>query len=125
MISLMCIKNRVDLRLFAWSLIGETAIMTAKELKKLRRSDLLEMMLELRRENDALHAQVEELQRRLDDRRIVIADSGTLAEAALRLNGVFQAAQAACDQYMENMRIRMERQETTEPDGTSMEQEED
>lgn len=99
--------------------------MTAKELKKLRRSDLLEMMLELRRENDALHAQVEELQRRLDDRRIVIADSGTLAEAALRLNGVFQAAQAACDQYMENMRIRMERQETTEPDGTSMEQEED
>jgi len=85
--------------------------MTAKELQKLRRSDLLEMLLELRRENDRLRKQLEAAQRRLEDRRIDIEESGSLAEAALRLNGIFEAAEAACEQYAENMRARMEQQE--------------
>lgn len=94
--------------------------MTAKELKKLRRSDLLEMMLDLTKENEQLRQQLEQAQKQLEDRTIAILDSGTMAEAVFRLNGVFEAAQAACDQYIENMKLRsgqhdrMMEQETNE-----------
>lgn len=85
--------------------------MTAKELKRLSRSDLLEMLLALRKENEQLREQLELAQKQLENRRIEIEKSGSLAEAALRLNGIFEAAQAACEQYTENMRQRSEQQE--------------
>jgi hypothetical protein len=80
--------------------------MTAKELKRLRRSDLLEMLLELSKENQALRQELAKARQQLQDRTIRIQESGSLAEAALRLNGVFEAAQAACQQYEENLRLR-------------------
>ena len=36
---------------------------------------------------------------------------GSLAEAALRLNRIFEDAQAACDQYTHNVRLRCEQME--------------
>lgn len=42
--------------------------MTDKELQKLSRSAISEMLLEQSRENDRLRAQVEELARQLSDR---------------------------------------------------------
>jgi hypothetical protein len=42
--------------------------LTDKELQKLSRSAILEMLLEQSRENDRLRAQVEELARQLSDR---------------------------------------------------------
>lgn len=85
--------------------------MTAKELKRLRRSDLLEMLLALRKENDQLRAQLQQAQQKLEDRRIQIENSGSLAEAALRLSGIFEAAQEACDRYTENVQQRLAQQE--------------
>lgn len=85
--------------------------MTAKELKRLRRSDLLEMLLTLRKENEQLRQQLDHARKQLENRSIEIENSGSLAEASLRLSGVFEAAQAACEQYAENMRQRMEQQE--------------
>lgn len=82
--------------------------MTPKELRRLRRSDLMEMLLELSKENLQLRQELEEANRQLKDRSIQIEQSGSLAEAALRLNGVFEAAQAACRQYEENLRMRCE-----------------
>lgn len=81
--------------------------MTPKELKRLRRSDLLEILLALRKENDTLRQQLAEAQAQLEDRNIEIAKSGSLAEAALRLNGLFEATQAACEQYVDVVRRRM------------------
>lgn len=80
--------------------------MTGKDLKRLSRSDLLEMLLELSKENDTLRMENQELQQRLEDRKINIEKFGSLAEAALHLNGVFEAAQAACEQYTENIQYR-------------------
>ena len=82
--------------------------MTPKELKRLRRSDLLEMLLDLSRENDKLRKENHTLRQQLHDRTISIENSGSLAEAALQLNGIFEAAQAACEQYTENIRTRSE-----------------
>lgn len=85
--------------------------MTAKELKRLRRSDLLEMLLTLRKENEQLRQQLDHARKQLENRRIEIESSGSLAEAALRISGIFEAAQAACEQYAENVRQRVEQQE--------------
>ena len=85
--------------------------MTGKDLKRLSRSDLLEMLLELSKENDTLRMENQELQQRLEDRKINIEKFGSLAEAALHLNGVFEAAQAACEQYEQNVRLRCQQLE--------------
>ena len=80
--------------------------MTSKELKRLSRSDLLEMLLELSRENENLRKEIDLLKEELNSRKIEIAECGSIAEAALQLNRVFQVAQTACEQYAENVKIR-------------------
>lgn len=80
--------------------------MNQKELKRLSRGDLLEMMLSLSKENEHLRKELHQARTRLEDRTIAVENSGSLAEAALNLNGVLQAAQAACDQYTLNIRGR-------------------
>ncbi len=78
--------------------------MTDREMKRLSRRELLELLLEERRENERLSAELREANERLEDRQIDLESAGSIAEAALRLNGVFAAAQAAADQYLENAR---------------------
>ena len=78
--------------------------MTEKELHKLKRAELLEMMLAQSREIESLRAHIEQLEAQLADREIRIQESGSIAEAALKLNGIFEAAQAAANQYLENVR---------------------
>lgn len=80
--------------------------MKQNDLKRLRRTDLLELLLELSKENDNLRKENQELKQQLEDRTIAIENSGTLAEAALQLSGVFEAAQNACDQYLQNIQSR-------------------
>ena len=75
-----------------------------KDLKKLSRADLLELLVEMGRENDRLKAELSEAQAALEERDLKLQRSGSLAEAALALNGIFEAADAACSQYIENMR---------------------
>ena len=81
-----------------------------KELQKLKRGELLEIMLEQSRENEALKMQLEEssrsiedLRHQLENRKIVLKEAGNIAEASLKLNGVFDAAQKAAQQYLENL----------------------
>lgn len=82
--------------------------MTKQELKKLSRTDLIEMMLVLSQENEQLKAELEVTKKQIDDRTASIEKAGSLAQATLSLNGVFQAAQAAAEQYVQNIRQRSE-----------------
>lgn len=79
--------------------------MTGKELKKLSRTELLEILLHQVEENEQLRAQLEEAERQLAERAIVIEDSGSMAEAAMRLSGVFDQAQQAADDYLQSIRL--------------------
>lgn len=79
--------------------------MTDRELKRLSRVELLEMLLEQMEENEKLKQSLEEARTALDERQIALNQSGTMAEAALRLNGVFEAADRAAKQYLENIRL--------------------
>ena len=78
--------------------------MTDKELKKLKRVELLEMLIEQSKENEELKSKLKEAEEKLESRDIMIKQSGSIAEAALKLNGVFEAAERAVEQYLENVK---------------------
>ena len=69
--------------------------MTNKELRKLSRAELIDILFELQTQNENLTAENRELAAQLESRQLQITEAGSIAEAALRLNGVFEAAQAA------------------------------
>lgn len=85
--------------------------MTEKELKRLSRADLLEMLIDQSEELQKMRESLHKAETELAERKIAIDEAGSIAEAALRLNGVFEAAQASCEQYMENIRTLSSRQE--------------
>ena len=85
--------------------------MTERQLRRASRADLLKLLLDERKEQDMLRQQIAQLQERLQYRQIAIDQSGTLAEAALRLSGIFDAAEIACQCYTENIRALSGRQE--------------
>ena len=85
--------------------------MTERELRRLGRGDLLTLLLEQSRENQRLREQLETTQNALADKTLCIDRAGSIAEAALQLNGVFQAAEEACEQYKQNIMQRSQRQE--------------
>ena len=73
--------------------------MTDRELRKLSRAELYQQLQDQKRENELLYAQLQQTQRLLEKRQISIDQSGSIAEAALRLSGIFEAAEVACQQY--------------------------
>jgi hypothetical protein len=87
--------------------------MKEKDLRRLKRVELLDMLIERGRLVEAqeeeirkLKEQCEELTRRLEDRRIDLEKTGSIAEASLRIANVFMAAEDAAKIYLENLRQR-------------------
>lgn len=78
--------------------------MKEKELKRLNRFQLLELLVMRTEENQKLRQTIDELNAKLQDRQLQIHNLGSLAEASLQLNGVFAAAQKAADDYVEAAR---------------------
>ena len=74
--------------------------MNDKDLRHLSRGELLELLIEQTRRADELEARLAEAQARLEKREIAIDKAGTLAEASLILNGVFEASEKAAAQYL-------------------------
>ena len=85
--------------------------MTDKDLKRLNRTELLELLLDQSRENERLQNKVTELEQQLERHEITCQNAGSMAEAALALNGVFQAADQAAQKYIQEMADRSAKQE--------------
>ena len=84
--------------------------MTDKELKRLTRRELLELLIEQSKENEQLQDSVDDLQKQLGEaeeklksKDVKLDKVGSLAEAALQLSGIFEAADAAAKAYVENI----------------------
>lgn len=109
--------------------------MTDRELQKLGRRELLQLLLEQAKESERLGKRVEELEEQLhqteegyerlrdrldskdaqiheledtlqmerEKRETDLENIGSIAEAALQLNGVFDAAQRAADYYLQSI----------------------
>lgn len=81
--------------------------MTEKELKRLSRTELLELLLAQTKETERLQKKLEKAEILLSDRYLQVQKAGDLAHAVLEINGVMDSAQAAAQQYLDNIR-RME-----------------
>lgn len=79
--------------------------MTEKELRKLNRYELLEMLLAQGKKLERLERELAEANERLAQRQQIVATSGTMAEAAMRLNRVFEAADSAAKEYLSSVEL--------------------
>lgn len=83
--------------------------MTSKELRKLSKLELVDMINEQSAVIEKLQLRVEQLEVQLKDRSLKIDQAGSLAEASLQVNGVIEAAQEAAQQYLLNIESLNER----------------
>ena len=77
---------------------------TDRELRKLKRRDLLQLLLESEKENRRLTSELIGLRSTLEKQDLVLEEVGSIAEASLQLSNVFDEAQKAADNYLENVR---------------------
>lgn len=77
--------------------------MEEKKLKKIGKKELLEILLSQANRIDELEKELSKAQKQLDSKKYELTECGNLAEAALKLNGVFETAQAAAEQYLLNV----------------------
>ena len=85
--------------------------MAEYNLKKLSRADLLEMLVDQGEELEILKQKLADTEAKLYQKELIIDEAGSIADASLKLNGVFEAAQASCEQYIDNIKQLNERQQ--------------
>lgn len=78
--------------------------MTEKELKKLSRIELLELLVEQTERCEELERKLAEAEEELKNQTLNVKEVGTLAEACLKMNKVFETADAAAKQYLANIK---------------------
>ena len=78
--------------------------MNEKDFRKFKRVELYEIMLAQAEEIDDLRAQLAAAKKVLENKRIDIQQSGSIAEASLKLTNVFEEAQKAADLYLSNIK---------------------
>ena len=78
--------------------------MNEKDFRKFKRVELYEIMLAQAEEIDDLRAQMAAAKKELENKRIDIQQSGSIAEASLKLTKVFEEAQKAADLYLSNIK---------------------
>ncbi len=83
--------------------------MTKKDLKRLGRRELLEMMIAISRKNQALQEENESLRKQIDKKMLQMNESETLADAILKVNGIVDAADRSAKQYYERVEIYAEK----------------
>lgn len=74
------------------------------ELRKLNRKDLLEIILEQTKRIEILEKDIDKLNKELDSKKISINESGSIAEAALKISDIFKACENAKEIYMDNVK---------------------
>lgn len=82
--------------------------MTDKEFRKLSRSELIDIIFELQQRYETIQNENNRLKKALEKRELNIANAGSLADAVIKINGVFEAAQAAADQYLLSVKAQSE-----------------
>lgn len=82
--------------------------MNEKDLRKLNRYQLLELLISQTSKADKLQEKLDEAEKLLRQKKLQMTALGSIAEASLQLSGVFQAAQVAADQYIEAAKVKAE-----------------
>ena len=85
--------------------------MTDKELKKLTRAELLELLLIQTQRADVLEEELSKAKDELQNKEIKIENAGSIAGAAVQLSGIFEKAEVAAGEYLENIKMLSDHQE--------------
>lgn len=80
--------------------------MTEKELKKLNRYQLLELIILQTQQIDSLKEELRQTREQLESQQIRVSQAGSIAEAALQLNDIFETAQSTADLYLQRVKQR-------------------
>lgn len=86
-----------------------------KEAMEAQMNELEETNVRLRGRLDYKDAQIAELRAEREKLNVELSEAGSIAEAALKLNGVFEAAQKAADQYLKSIQTLYPIPEGMEP----------
>lgn len=76
--------------------------MNEKELRKLSRKDLLEILLSQTERIETLEKELTKAKKDLANKKIQIEESGTLAEASLKISGLFEKADESIEIFKNN-----------------------
>ncbi len=74
-------------------------------MRRMNRTELIEIIYALQQNEKTLREQNEALQRQLDDRLLRLEQAGSIAEASLSLNHIFEDAQQAAAQYLSSLEL--------------------
>lgn len=74
-----------------------------KPLKKLKRNQLLELLLDALEENERLRQENQAIKEKYNEKIDIVKKSGSLAEASLKLTNIFEEAQKAINIYVRNI----------------------
>lgn len=72
--------------------------------KSMNKKELLEVLVLQNRKIEELEGELKKTQELLDSKMILINEAGSIAEASLKLNKIFEVAQEAANQYLENVK---------------------
>ena len=74
--------------------------MINKELKRLSRRELVDIIYQLKKNEQEMQEEIEALKTELQDKRIRISTAGSIADAAVSVTNIFSAAQLTADIYL-------------------------
>ena len=77
--------------------------MVSKELRRLSRRELVDIIYQMKKNEQLLQNEIDSLQKSLEDRRIHLSSAGSIAEASLSITDVFSSAQTAADRYLQEI----------------------
>lgn len=100
-------KNFFDITFLKEKIIGIVfweEVMQENDLHKLGKTDLLTLIYKQEKQIKQLTKEVEELKQQLDDRTIKMKEAGSIAEASLKINKIFEVAQQAADEYLKSIK---------------------
>ena len=93
--------------------------MQNKDLRRMSRKDLLEILVEQQKIIEKLELKISEYEEKEERERIVVDNAGSIAEAVVSLSDIFDHAQSVADQYLceiENLKKRSVQQAQEEYD---------
>lgn len=74
-----------------------------RELKYLSRRELVDIIYQLKKNEQELQQEIEALKEELADKRIRISSAGSIADAAMSVTNVFSAAQMTAELYLQEI----------------------
>ena len=82
-----------------------------KELRKFSRRELVDIIYQMKKNEQKMQEEIDALQKELQDKRLKLSSAGSIAEVAAELTQIFAAAQTTADIYLQEIACMKEETE--------------